>query len=370
MAPDDAFPVDPNAVDVADVLDLTHFNEASIFHTLSQRYARGIVYTSVGAALLAVNPYESLPTLFSPDAQRAYSRGDRSQRPHVYALLRDAFEGMLSNPDETQTVVLSGFVGSGKVMLSLSLYLSSLSLTTAQTETLKQSLRFLAMMERATALPSSEVAAALNRKTPKPSDMLQLSSTVLEAFGNAAIPENSNSSRFGRLVRIFFSRTTGSICGGNVVPYLFERTRTTIMQSGERNFHIFYQLVCGCSDEERKAYLLLPVNKYRYLSEGGVTEVPGVNDAEDFERTKNIMAVLGLGSRSTQAAIFRVLSAILHLGNVTFLWDEQNNGLRLKSDKPLRLAANLLGIDDELLRAVLFSAPAAPTLDDEGATAG
>jgi myosin heavy subunit len=66
---------------------------------------------------------------------------------------------------------------------------------------------------------------------------------VLDMFGNAAIPENPNSSRFGRLSRVFFAKRTGAICGGTVVPYLFERTRVTLVREGQRNFHILYQLV-------------------------------------------------------------------------------------------------------------------------------
>jgi myosin heavy subunit len=57
-----------------------------------------------------------------------------------------------------------------------------------------------------------------------------------------------------------------------------------------------------------------------------------MQDAGDFERVKNLMSVLGI-SKTTQLSMFRTLSAVLHLGNVTFLWDEEQDALVLKSDK-------------------------------------
>lgn len=60
-----------------------------------------------------------------------------------------------------------------------------------------------------------------------------------------------------------------------------------------------------------------------------------------------------------------VLADVFFPGNVTFVWNDDEGTLQLKSDKPLKLAAQLLGIDDAMLLGVLRSAAQAPTLDDE-----
>lgn len=55
----------------------------------------------------------------------------------------------------------------------------------------------------------------------------------------------------------------------------------------------------------------------RGLCQGGNCEIPGKDDAEDFRRLLNTMEVLGF-SVEEQSSIFRILSSVLHLGNVYF----------------------------------------------------
>lgn len=52
-------------------------------------------------------------------------------------------------------------------------------------------------------------------------------------------------------------------------------------------------------------------------SKGGDCGIPGKNDAEDFLRLIAAMEILHF-TPEDQSAIFRVLSSILHLGNVYF----------------------------------------------------
>lgn len=51
--------------------------------------------------------------------------------------------------------------------------------------------------------------------------------------------------------------------------------------------------------------------------QGGNCEIPGKDDAEDFRRLLNTMEVLNF-SVDEQNSIFRILSSVLHLGNVYF----------------------------------------------------
>jgi len=64
---------------------------------------------------------------------------------------------------------------------------------------------------------------------------------LLEAFGNAKTLRNDNSSRFGKLIDIHFDGRM-KICGASVQTYLLEKSRVVQPVSGERSYHIFYQV--------------------------------------------------------------------------------------------------------------------------------
>ena len=69
---------------------------------------------------------------------------------------------------------------------------------------------------------------------------------LLEAFGNAKTLRNNNSSRFGKLIEIYFDRGH-HICGALIQTYLLEKSRVVHQLPGERNYHIFYQVPPGCT---------------------------------------------------------------------------------------------------------------------------
>ena len=75
---------------------------------------------------------------------------------------------------------------------------------------------------------------------------------------------NNNSSRFGKYLELLFSRD-GAILGGCFKEYLLEKCRVTVQGASERNFHIFYQMFAGLSDEQKEMLCLDKPTNHRYV---------------------------------------------------------------------------------------------------------
>lgn len=91
---------------------------------------------------------------------------------------------------------------------------------------------------------------------------------LLEAFGNARTVRNDNSSRFGKYLEVYFKN--GSIIGAKVTQYLLEKSRIVTQAPGERNYHVFYELLGGINNTEKQKYGLIEADKYFYLNQGKI----------------------------------------------------------------------------------------------------
>ncbi|NXX99930.1 MYO15 protein, partial [Centropus bengalensis] len=177
---------------------------------------------------------------------------------------------------------------------------------------------------------------------------------LLESFGNAKTVRNDNSSRFGKFVEIFLE--DGLICGAITSQYLLEKSRVVFQAKSERNYHIFYEMLAGLPTQQRQRYCLQGAETYYYLNQGGNCEIPGKDDAEDFRRLLNTMEVLGF-SVEEQNSIFRILSSVLHLGNVYFEKHETDcqEVATVVSATEIRTVAELLQVSPEgLQKAITF----------------
>ncbi|NXP85535.1 MYO15 protein, partial [Passerina amoena] len=177
---------------------------------------------------------------------------------------------------------------------------------------------------------------------------------LLESFGNAKTVRNDNSSRFGKFVEIFLE--DGLICGAITSQYLLEKSRVVFQAQSERNYHIFYEMLAGLPSQQRQRYCLQGAETYYYLNQGGNCEIPGKDDAEDFRRLLNTMEVLNF-SVDEQNSIFRILSSVLHLGNVYFEKYETDcqEIATVVSATEIRTVAELLQVSPEgLQKAITF----------------
>ena len=159
------------------------------------------------------------------------------------------------------------------------------------------------------------------------------SNPLLEAFGNARTVRNDNSSRFGKFLKVEFDG--GRVRGARMRHYLLEKARIVAPGTGERNYHMFYNLVRGASAAQRATYKLGPeagtrasVAAWKYLASPPLPSaddpsrlahsfVPNVDDAADFADICAALSSVGLGTRH-QDAMWAVVAGVLHLGNVGF----------------------------------------------------
>ena len=86
------------------------------------------------------------------------------------------------------------------------------------------------------------------------------------------------------------------------------------------------------------------VSKFHYLKQGGPASTPinGVDDAEEFRTTQTALSTIGIGIEK-QWAVFKLLSALLHLGNIP-ITAMRNDSAIDDADNALQLATRFLGV--------------------------
>ncbi|XP_071551474.1 unconventional myosin IC isoform X2 [Panulirus ornatus] len=305
----------PDAILLEDYL-----SERAFIDNLKKRYHENIIYTYIGQVVISVNPYKDLG-LYTEDYLEKYRNVNFYEvPPHVFAITENAYRSMTAEVTD-HCILISGESGAGK------------------TEASKQVLRFLA----ATSLHRREIDRVRDR-------LLQ-SNPLLEAFGNAKTNRNDNSSRFGKYMDIEFN-FKGDPVGGHILNYLLEKSRVVHQEDGERNFHIFYQLLAGAPDELlEKLHLQRDANYYFYLKQGNSCHVHTINDRASFEAVDHALDILNF-TTDEQEAIWGVVGAIIHLGNVSFKADD--DGLaKVVDETPVKNCSKLIGCDSaELLKAL------------------
>ena len=165
---------------------------------------------------------------------------------------------------------------------------------------------------------------------------------IMEAFGNAKTTRNDNSSRFGKYIEIMFNKNT-EIIGARIRTYLLERSRLVFQPHKERNYHVFYQLVAGATSAEKEELGLMSADDFEYLNQGAAPVIEGMDDKAEFDATRESLATIGV-SKPKQAEIFRILAALLHLGNVKITASRSDSSLQ-PTEPSLARACKMLGLD-------------------------
>uniref|UniRef100_A0A8D3BTC2 Myosin IHb n=1 Tax=Scophthalmus maximus TaxID=52904 RepID=A0A8D3BTC2_SCOMX len=262
-------------------------SETAFLDNLKKRFHENLIYTYIGTLLVSVNPYKELDNYSKKQMDTYMGVNFFELPPHIYALADNVFRTMLSEFNN-HFILISGESGAGK------------------TEASKKILQYYAV-----SCPSTRLLNNIR-------DRLLLSNPVLEAFGNAKTLKNDNSSRFGKYMDIQFDHQGGAV-GGHILSYLLEKSRVVHQNHGERNFHIFYQLVDGGEDDLLR-WLGLQRNcqHYSYLVQvWDCAKVSSINDKSDWRTVRKALSVIEF-SESDIEHLFGIIASVLHLGNIKF----------------------------------------------------
>ncbi|KAI1314517.1 hypothetical protein EDD11_002033 [Mortierella claussenii] len=391
--------------------DITHLGSTSddaIVHNISSRWKQKLPYTRINAStLVAVNPYEILSvlsdahaeqyadwcyrdignaTIVPPDpilvhgemtnkrnnkrdkgedqhSQHSSLNDSSSIAPHPYELAGRIYLH-LRRTGQDQTVVMSGVSGSGK--------------TVGASHLISQLCRL----------------AAHSKKEARVAAQLQQAQQILDAFGCSYTRENNNASMFSKFLEIQFNER-GRILGGKTLCYLLNTSRVTKIPQDERTFHVFYYLLQADQNslsEQEKSQLRLH-ETFAYIQQSrlarqdtlshavvnAVGAVPGafgnsnagvqaifsagmsMDDSLGFDHLKTAMIACGFRPRQTQH-IWRLLAAILHLGNLQFtdpVSASKQSALQeaavVRNPEVLDFIADILGVpSDKLLVALTY----------------
>ncbi|KAF0698150.1 Aste57867_11218 [Aphanomyces stellatus] len=349
-------PANPLFVTCADMTSLRYLHEAALVKNLHDRWTdkrERQPYTRISNILIAVNP---LRYAVAPMAKEPYVRDALDKcAPHPYHIAENAYR-QLRSVHQNQSIVISGESGSGK------------------TETSKIILDYLT--ERSGVDDITKTAATSHDHAL--GERLMKTIPILESFGNAKTHRNHNSSRFGKYMRLQFTPNAKELhlAGASIDTYLLETSRVVQTPTGERNFHVFFELLRSGDAARLRDLDLVPapygypidahnvdewITQYRYLQRSGCTTNEMVNDAANFAKLLEALAYVNMDT----TALFQIVSGLLHLGNVSFDEVETTSegtiaAIHQESNAddatgPLHVAAKLLGLDVDNLRDAILT---------------
>ncbi|KAJ1446534.1 P-loop containing nucleoside triphosphate hydrolase protein [Pelagophyceae sp. CCMP2097] len=363
------------AAHVTDLILLPHLHEPAILDVLVGRARDGLIYTNVGAILLAVNPFKRLSQLYSDETIATHRRVGAARDsdpdaaapppPHAFSVADAAYRAMrrslLRNasapPGEAravadQAVLISGESGAGK------------------TETAKFVMRYLAGLSQASQATGLVTAPAPGGALPPGIETKVLQTNpILEGFGNARTLRNDNSSRFGKWIALHFD-ARGRLGGAELRTYLLEKVRLVRQAEGERGFHVFYECLSASRAESGNAVWAgwpdggdlgnaagadcICVNGSTCGIDG---RRDGVVDGDAFGERVAALADFGLVGAGVRDLV-KTLGAVVHLGALTFdalqrTTEDAACALSPAARPRLAAAAAALGVQPEaLLRAL------------------
>ncbi|XP_046701110.1 unconventional myosin-XVI isoform X2 [Silurus meridionalis] len=310
-----------------DLASLSELTDSSLLYEMQKRFGNNQIYTYIGHILLLINPNKDLPIYSNLVSQLYLSSSGRlcsSLPPHIFSSAERAFHMMLQER-RPQCFILSGESGSGK------------------SETCKHILKHLAAR-------SCPKGFALEQR-------MKHVNAVLEAFGHAKTPMNTNSSRFIKLLSLQYSEKRRTLLRARLHTYMLEKSWFFHTHQQQRNFNIFYLMAEALSAEEKSSLNLDNIIAHRYRSTETAVEASAVNierSREKLEELKHALRALGF-NKSEVENLFVVLSALLHLGELRFTALTDADTALVSDLQLLDRVAGMLQVNQEDLCAALTS---------------
>uniref|UniRef100_A0A8C2KV81 Myosin XIX n=1 Tax=Cyprinus carpio TaxID=7962 RepID=A0A8C2KV81_CYPCA len=263
--------------------DLTKVNPvtpSTVLKCLQARYSAKVFYTHAGCTLVALNPFQPIPHLYSLDVMREYHSAPQPQefKPHIFIVAEEAYRNVQGQVEPmNQSLVVSGESGAGKTWTSRCL-----------------------MKYYATVATSSQKCQDTVEKIER---RVLGSNPVMEAFGNACTLRNSNSSRFGKYIQLQLN--------GSVLLSL-----RSLIVSFECMLVVYnrfdLKMMKGATEKQRLEWMLPLEQDFAWLPHAEKTL-----EEDCLQETVEAMINLGIDERK-QTQIFRILAGLLQLGNVDF----------------------------------------------------
>ncbi|CRH02720.1 myosin D, putative [Plasmodium relictum] len=378
-------------VDSENNIDILQLNEENVMENLKNRYKKNKIYTFHASLLLAINPYKQIKGLYDIECMNIYLNkfknnkinDNRDFQAHIYDIGNMAYKNMILKK-KRQTIIVSGHSGSGKtenckflfkyfhyiffhknntnknkIYKNMNSYLNENSEDEDENE-IKENNELISDCKKLTDVNnskmknvkdknesidenrtniygSSKMSEAINYERI---DKLIYINNIIESMSNAKTIKNSNSSRCGRINDLIFEEkkkkddTIFYYCFSNIkiLILLLEINRCITQNTGERNFHVFYQLIWGLTDEQLKkrnlirdihyynllnndAYKMKNLKRTHKIEKNDSIERDRHKDKKNFEFLLNGLRYINYDENKINQ-FYDVIAGIIHLGEI------------------------------------------------------
>jgi myosin heavy subunit len=271
---------------------------------------------------------------------------DRAEcEPHIYEISSLAYHSLITT-QTNQAIIVSGESGSGKTE-SIKIVMKHLASSTPVVSAPQQSKQYQQVMGNCS---DNDLVS-----------LLLASSPIFESFGNAKTFSNSNSSRFGKVTKLHYlasslSNGTGmeisnteskiGLIGSSFQTYMLEANRVVSHVEGERNYHIFYQMLAAPAPVKNELlgsdWREATPNDFRYLNRYNCGIEESSIDATNWTQTLKALIIFGWDGESLERLI-RALGIVLLIGNIEFEGSDDNKA-SIEQTADLIMLSTSLGI--------------------------